>query len=309
MSTISLKELFSVDLEGAVQPRALKDALPYPEKNEHFVFEPSRVAKLMRFFAGQSARNNLMLIGPAGAGKTAVIEQAAARLGWPLWAVSCSGKVRSAHWFGTFALRDGATVWQDGPLTLAMRHGGIFLADEITRLDAAEQMALVRVLDGGSFTVPDTGETIKPHKLFRFVATGNSGGFGDESGVYVGERVSSFAFVDRFLKMEVGYMTQEQETELLARVVPNLNETVRKILVELAQHIRKGFAGAGGSGGLRIGLSTRALIATAKEAYAYHRMGMSEPLQEALNDVVLNGAPTDDATAVQDLLKKFLTES
>ena len=72
MSTISLKELFSVDLEGAVQPRALKDALPYPEKNEHFVFEPSRVAKLMRFFAGQSARNNLMLIGPAGAGKTAV---------------------------------------------------------------------------------------------------------------------------------------------------------------------------------------------------------------------------------------------
>lgn len=304
---VSIKELFGIDLEGSVQPRPLKEGLPYPGLVEHFVFDKGRTAKLLRFFAGQAARNNILLIGPAGAGKTAVIEQMAARLGWPVWAVSCSGKVRTSHWLGTFALRDGATVWQDGPLTLAMRHGGVFLADEITRLDAAEQMALVRVLDGGSVTIPETGEVIRPHKLFRFAATGNSGGFGDDTGAYVGERVSSYAFVDRFIKLRVDYLDAQQEEELLKKAAPGLPDAMRRLLVELAQHVRKASQASGG-GGLRVNISTRALVACAKEAYAYKSMGLDHPLTEAIDDIILNGAPADDTAAVRELLGKFLSE-
>lgn len=305
MTSITFKEMFGVDIPGAAQARPEKAGLPYSKKID-FVFSKEQTTKLIRFFAGQSARNNLMIIGPAGAGKTAVVEQCAARLGWPLWAVSCSGKVRASHWFGTFGFKDGKTVWEDGPLTLAMRNGGIFLADEVTRLDAAEQMSLVRILDGGAFTIPDTGETIVPHKLFRFVATGNSGGFGDDTGSYTGERVSSYAFIDRFLKMSVSYISEELETQLLEKAVPALNGTVREVLVKLAGAIRAGFSGSGGNGGLRIGMSTRSLLATAKEAYAYQTMGLKNPLIEALNDVILNGAPEDDVTAVRDMVDSFL---
>jgi len=298
-------ELFGVSLPGEIRPRRQIDGLPYPEANPHFVFQPQRLAKLLRFFAGQAARNNLLLIGPAGSGKTAVIEQVAARLGWPVWAVSCSGKVRASHWFGTFALRDGATVWQDGPLALALRHGGIFLADEITRLDPAEQMALVRVLDGSEVTIPETGEVIRPHKLFRFVGTGNSGGFGDETGAYVGERVSSFAFLDRFLKMEVDYLGKDDELLLIARVVPDLPSTTRNALVRLARAVRDA-SQAAGKGELRVNISTRALLAVARETWAYHTMGIQNPLLEALNDVVLAGTPSEDRDAVQTILDKFI---
>jgi len=303
MNTVA--DLFGASLPGEIRPRRKIDGLPYPEAHPHFIFEPQRLAKLLRFFAGQAARNNLLLIGPAGAGKTALIEQAAARLGWPVWAVSCSGKVRASHWFGTFALRDGGTVWQDGPLALALRHGGVFLADEITRLDPAEQMALVRVLDGGEVTIPETGEVIKPHKLFRFVGTGNSGGFGDETGAYVGERASSFAFLDRFLKMEVGYLGEEEERKLLARIVPNLPIQVRDALVRLARTVRES-SQAAGKGELRVNISTRALIAVARESIAYQTMGVQNPLLEALNDVVLAGTPKEDREAVQTILDKFI---
>jgi cobaltochelatase CobS len=300
-----ISKLFGINIPGEVRPRRKIEGLPYPEVNPNFVFQPQRLMKLLRFFAGQAACNNILLIGPAGAGKTALIEQVAARLGWPVWAVSCSGKVRASHWFGTFALRDGATVWQDGPLSLALRHGGIFLADEITRLDPAEQMALVRVLDGGEVTIPETGEVIKPHKLFRFVGTGNSGGFGDETGAYTGERVSSFAFVDRFLKMEVGYLSEDGERSLLARVVPDLPGEIRDILVRLARTIRDA-SQAAGRGDLRVNMSTRALLAVAREAWAYQMMGFANPLQEALNDVILTGTPREDREAVQTILDKFI---
>jgi cobaltochelatase CobS len=302
---MNVSELFGISLPGEIRPRRKVEGLPYPEANPHFVFQPQRLAKLLRFFAGQAARNNLLLIGPAGAGKTAVIEQVAARLGWPVWAVSCSGKVRASHWFGAFALRDGATVWQDGPLALALRHGGVFLADEITRLDPAEQMALVRVLDGGEVTIPETGEVIRPHKLFRFVGTGNSGGFGDETGAYVGERVSSFAFLDRFLKMEVGYLSEDDERGLLARIVPDLPSEIRDALVRLAKTVRES-SQAAGKGELRVNISTRALVAVAREAWAYQTMGMQNPLLEALQDVVLVGTPSEDREAVQTILDKFI---
>jgi cobaltochelatase CobS len=301
----NISKLFGINIPGEVRPRRRVNGLPYPEANPHFVFQPQRLMKLLRFFAGQAARNNMLLIGPAGAGKTAVIEQVAARLGWPVWAVSCSGRVRASHWFGTFALRDGATVWQDGPLALALRHGGVFLADEITRLDPAEQMALVRVLDGGEVAIPETGEVIRPHKLFRFVGTGNSGGFGDETGAYVGERVSSFAFLDRFLKMEVGYLSEDDERSLLARVVPDLPAEIRDALVRLAKTIRES-SQAAGKGELRVNISTRALVAVAREALAYQTMGIPNPLLEALNDVILVGTPTEDREAVQTILDKFI---
>jgi len=166
-------------------------------------------------------------------------------------------------------------------------------------------MALVRVLDGGEVTIPETGEVVKPHKLFRFVGTGNSGGFGDETGAYTGERVSSFAFIDRFLKMEVGYLGEEQEKRLLAVVAPDLPGEIRDALVRLARTVRES-SQASGNGGLRVNISTRALIAVAREAMAYQTMGIPNPLHEALNDVVLAGTPREDREAVQTILDKFI---
>jgi len=121
----------------------------------------------------------------------------------------------------------------------------------------------------------------------------------------VGERASSFAFLDRFLKMEVGYLGEEEERKLLARIVPNLPIQVRDALVRLARTVRES-SQAAGKGELRVNISTRALIAVARESIAYQTMGVQNPLLEALNDVVLAGTPKEDREAVQTILDKFI---
>ena len=301
----TLAQVFNLPaLSGEFKARPSKPGLPYPSVKEHFAFTEGATKRLLRFFSGQSAHNNLLIFGPAGCGKTATLEQVAARLGWPVWAVSCSGRVRTATWFGSMALRDGSTVWQDGPLTLALRNGGLFIADEVTRLDPSEQMALVRVLDGGSIVIPETGETLTPHKLFRFAATGNSAGHGDATGNYAGERTSSVAFLDRFLKMEAGFLPEAQETSLLMAAVRDLPEQIARAIVRVAANIRS----AGASGAMRTGMSTRATLAIAYEAMAYHKAGSSSALLDAVTDVTLAGAPEEEAGAIRDLVTKFISE-
>ena len=271
----------------------------YPSIKADYIFQPTLLKKMLRFFQGNPARKNLLLVGDTGVGKSSLVEQVAARLGHPVFSIACSGKMRLAHFVGSYTLKDGNTVWRDGPLLLAMRHDGIFLADEITRLDHSEQMALAKVLDEGVLTVPETGEIVVAGDKFRFIGTGNSAGYGDASGAYSGERVSSAAFLDRFQKYQVDYLSQDQEVELISKITRgNLPEQVAKKMVEFAFHVRKNFVARGGD--LRVVMSTRNLCVWALETMDYRSIS-KEPMKEALKDTVLNGAPESDAAVLSEL--------
>jgi len=56
-------------------------------------------------------------------------------------------------------------------------------------------------------------------------------------------------------------------------------------------------------------MSTRAALAVAHEAKAYAAMGIKEPREEAVNDILLAGAPSEDAEAIKVLIRRFLSES
>lgn len=305
-----IAQLFGIDApaQAVVNVREKIAHLPaeaYPCPDECYVFAPVLLKKLLRFFSGAAARKNCMLIGAAGAGKSSIVIEIAARLGWPLFSMACSGKTRFQHMVGSRELKDGKTVWKDGPLTLAMRHGGVFLANEITRLDSGEQMNLAEALDGrATLTIPDTGEIIVAHSNFRFIATGNSGGFGDSNGAYTGERVSSFAFLDRFQKYTVDYLSFEEESKILEKKAPALPLDIRNMMIRLAQETRNSFVGAGGA--LRVVISTRSLCCWAQESIGYSQMRMTDPVMEALMDTVLNGVPEEDANVVVEMLKNWI---
>ncbi len=314
MEMKKVSELFGVPApETAVVPvRARLAELPaeaYPDVDTNYVFDKDLLRKMMRIMLGQSARRNVLLMGEPGVGKSSVVLQIAARLNIPVFSLACSGRTRFDHMIGSHALAKGETVWKDGPLLQAMKYGGIFLANEITRMDPGEQMDMAEVLDSsGTLTNPHTGEVVRADANFVCIATGNTGGYGDTEGAYPGERASSPAFLDRFQKLEVHHLPEAQELALLKTVAPTLPEMVLKSMVGLAKEVRENFIGRGGS--LRLVLSTRSLLVWARETVGYTGMSIGkEPLNVALEDTILNGAPQDDRQVVQELWDKWISGS
>jgi len=142
---------------------------------------------------------------------------------------------------------------------------------------------------------------------FRFIATGNSGGYGDDSGVYQGERISSVAFLDRFQVFKVGHMDATDEQALLQKLAPSLPVAIVEGMVKLAGEVRKNFVGRGGT--LRVIMSTRSLCVWAMETVGYSKIsGIVDSAREALLDTSLNGAPEDEASAVLEIWDRWVKE-
>lgn len=303
VSIASISALFGINAPSNVKVETLCGK-PRAGFDPDYWFDPVLLKKLLRWVYGESARRNIMLIGDAGVGKSSVVVELAGRLNIPIFQMACSGKTRFQHLVGSRELVGGETKWVDGPLTRAMREGGILLMDEVTRLDAGEQMNMAAVLDArSSLTIPDTGEVVKPHSRFRVAATGNSGGFGDDSGAYVGEKPSSFAFLDRFQKIRVTPMLYDVEFGLLKKK-SGLPDEIITLMLRLAKEVRNSFVSAGG--GLSVTISPRSMQVWAMEASGYQKLGIKDPVWEALMDTVLNGAPEDNIKTIHELYTQWV---
>lgn len=73
----------------------------------------------------------VLLKGPTGCGKTRFVSYMAAKLGRPLFTVACHDDLSAADLVGRHLINDKGTYWQDGPLTQAVRTGGICYLDEV----------------------------------------------------------------------------------------------------------------------------------------------------------------------------------
>jgi len=73
----------------------------------------------------------VMLKGPTGCGKSRLVEHMAARLGRPLITVACHDETSAVDLVGRYLIEGGQTVWQDGPLSRAVRQGAILYLDEV----------------------------------------------------------------------------------------------------------------------------------------------------------------------------------
>jgi nitric oxide reductase NorQ protein len=118
----------------------------------------------------------LLLKGPTGCGKTRFVEHMAARLGLPLHTVACHDDLSAADLIGRYLLKGGETVWVDGPLTRAVREGGICYLDEVVEARKDVTVVLHPVTDDRRRLVIDrTGEELVAPKSFMIVASYNPG--------------------------------------------------------------------------------------------------------------------------------------
>src|ERR1700722_7756554 len=90
------------------------------------------IGEEVRFYkAAYAERMPIMLKGPTGCGKTRFIEYMAYSLDRPLITVACHGGMTASDPVWRYLLEAQGTVWHDGPLTIAVRHGAICYLDEI----------------------------------------------------------------------------------------------------------------------------------------------------------------------------------
>ena len=83
----------------------------------------------------------VLLKGPTGCGKSRLLEHIAHELNRPLITVACNDETSAADLVGRFLLKAGETVWQDGPVTRAVRQGAVLYLDEVA--EAREDVLVV----------------------------------------------------------------------------------------------------------------------------------------------------------------------
>lgn len=118
----------------------------------------------------------VMLKGPTGCGKTRFVEHMAWRLGRPLVTVACHDDLSASDLTGRYLIRDGETVWQDGPLSLAARHGAICYLDEVVEA-RQDTVVVIHPLtdDRRILPVDKAGELIEAAAGFQLVVSYNPG--------------------------------------------------------------------------------------------------------------------------------------
>jgi nitric oxide reductase NorQ protein len=123
-------------------------------------------------------RNRLPLLikGPTGVGKTRFVAHMAARLGLPLYTVACHDDLTAADLVGRHLLGDGQTIWCDGPLTRAVREGGICYLDEVVEARRDTTVVIHPLADDRrQLPIERTGELLHAPANFMLVMSYNPG--------------------------------------------------------------------------------------------------------------------------------------
>lgn len=144
----------------------------------------------------------------------------------------------------------------------------------------------------GLMLTEDKGRIVEPHPLFRFIATANTRGQGDEYGMYAGTRSMNASMIDRFTAfIEFQYMKPDRESALLTSLVPALQKPVADKMAQFAAEVRTAF----GKGEVYNTISPRGLSVLA-DCYATFT-GLGTPdntaLQMAMDMSILNKVTND----------------
>jgi cobaltochelatase CobS len=284
-----------------------------PSPDPFYVF-PEAMRELVVWLMAPA--DPLYVFGPTGSGKSSLIRQVAAKLNYPVFEITGHGRLEFADLAGHLSVDRGSMRFQHGPLALAVRYGGLFLLNEIDLLDPAVAVGLNGVLDGAPLCLPENGgEIIAPHPLFRFVATANTNGAADETGLYQGTLRQNLAFMDRFTLCEIGYPSPETERSLLDRRAPALPESLRSTMVDYAHQVRRLFLGdpTGGSLAERIEVtfSTRTLLRWADLTQRFQPLARTgiQPVTYALDRALGYRATPPTRALLQELAQRLFAVS
>lgn len=280
-----------------------------PKADKNFKFRAEILGDILAWMRiSETLKDGLYLTGPTGSGKSSILCQIASRMNRPMQRATAHSRMEMPELIGHHIVMDGDLIWQDGPLTLAMRYGHIFLLDEMDLLDPATAAGLNGILEGAPLMIPENnGEVVHPHEDFRFAATGNTNGGGDQTGLAQGTLQQNYALMDRMWVVEVGYAAAELEKEILTAVCPEVPSGIADTMIEVANEVRGLFMGKDGNpGAIEVTLSTRTLVRWATLSWFFQgkkEQGIN-PISYALDRALANRATPESKVALQEIVQR-----
>jgi len=249
-----------------VESPNISNVIEFP-KTETESYVPSKVKGYVKFghyndiktIAKSGQFYPIFITGLSGNGKTMMIEQVHAEIKKELFRVNITIETDEDDMIGHYALVDGRTVWQDGPVTMAMERGATLLLDEVD-LASNKIMCLQPVLEGNPLLIKKEGRIVRPAPGFTVMATANTKGKGSEDGRFIGTNILNEAFLERFpVTVEQEYPSVSVEKKIVIKLMENLgcvDEEYAGKLVDWADLIRKTFY----DGGVDEIIATRRLV-------------------------------------------------
>ncbi len=221
----------------------------------------------------------VMLTGPTGCGKTRLVEHMGAALGRPVTTISCHDDLTSSDLVGRFMVSGGDVIWNDGPLTRAVKDGAICYLDEVVEARHDSLAILHSLTDHRRALYLDrSGQVLQAPETFMLVCSYNP--------AYRSSlKELKPSFRQRFVTIAMSYLAPEREAEVLIAEAGIAPEAAQR-LVECATSIR----GADQAFHFEPP-STRTLVTTAKLIAA----GASE--MEAAEACMLAPLSSDGATS------------
>ncbi|MBF8286236.1 MAG: CbbQ/NirQ/NorQ/GpvN family protein [Dehalococcoidia bacterium] len=220
------------------------------------------------FEAAYASKIPVLLKGPTGCGKTRFIEYMAFKLhrpltivrevtetdensssgGLPLVTVACHEDLTASDLVGRYLLEGDSTRWIDGPLTRAVKAGGICYLDEIVEA-RKDTTVLIHPLTDHRRVLPieKLGQIVEARDGFLLVISYNPGYQSALKDLKQSTR-------QRFMAIEFNYPPRDLEAKIIAReagVTPAIAMDLAK-LGEKVRHLKEH--------GLAEGASTRLLI-------------------------------------------------
>jgi MoxR-like ATPase len=263
-----------------------------------------RGEELLRLSVCLESGKNVILEGPVGVGKTRLALAAVEQLKRPSFRIDGDSRYSEQKLTGWFdppsVMKHGfsSESFIEGPLTLAMKSGGILFVNELNRLPEGVQNVLLPALDEGILVIPRVG-TLRAQPGFVVIATQNPKEF-------VATSHLSEAILDRFELIRVSYQSELEEESIVFQRIQSLstspstdetdwNHRIARLSVRLVRSTRTHPT-------IRRGASVRAAISIAELTLGFLTTGLS--LEEAFTAAALLALPTrielDRETGVEE---------
>ena len=228
----------------------------------------------------------MVLVGPTGCGKTRFLEHMAWKLSRPLVTIACHEDLTASDLVGRYLLKGEETPWQDGPLSLAVKHGAICYLDEVVEA-RKDTTVVIHPLTDDRRVLPQEkrGLLLQSHPDFLLVISYNPGYQSVMKDLKHSTR-------QRFVAIEFDYPRAEDEQSIIMTEAGVDADTAGRLvrLGEMVRNLRQH--------GLEEGVSTRLLVYAGKlmvdglsrtaacNAAVIHCMSDDAEMQEAIAEIV-----------------------